>query len=578
MAEVIRSGIRYRDVDGEKIAIIVLSAVFTLFTSALLGSHVDLIMHNQTTVESLGMRRMKEREKVVLARLHAWYELAAKGRTKRHWDSEWGKIGSEGNLWWLGSYRQNWESVMGTHIWEWFLPIGRSPSDGLTFPTNPRFDAEGRWQPRNKWPPELRYHPLPVVFDRAKGAKVWDPEGHEYIDMLSAYSAVNQGHCHPRIVNALVQQAQKLTLSSRAFYNSTFGSFAQKITQLFGYDMVLPMNTGAEAVETAIKLSRKWAYQKKGVQDGKAIVLSVEGNFHGRTIGVISMSTDPESRGGFGPYLQAVGPVFEDNGKSRILRYGEISDLERALELHGKNVAAFLVEPIQGEAGVVVPPAGYLAKVRELCTKHNVLLICDEIQTGLCRTGKMLCCEHDNVRPDIVLLGKALSGGVYPVSAVLADRDIMLCIQPGEHGSTYGGNPLGCAVAMTALDVLVEENLAHRAEVLGEKFRNGIKAIDSPLIRTVRGRGLFNALVLDEEASTNGRTAWQFCLLLKSRGVLAKPTHVNIIRFAPPLVISEEDLMKAVRVIKSCLVDLDQLDDIPGEVESEKGHKDTLTL
>ncbi|EPS98909.1 hypothetical protein FOMPIDRAFT_1125620 [Fomitopsis schrenkii] len=427
------------------------------------------------------------------------------------------------------------------------------------------------------------YHPLPVVFESAKGAKVWDPEGREYIDMLSAYSmnfltTTLQGHCHPRIVNSLIQQAQKLTLSSRAFYNSVFGQFAQKLTQMFGYDMVLPMNTGAEAVETAIKLARKWAYTKKGVSDGKAIVFSAEGNFHGRTIGVISMSTDPESRSGFGPYLQAVGPTYEDDGEIRTIRYGKISDFERALELHGENVAAFLVEPIQGEAGIVVPPTGYLAKVRELCTKHNVLLICDEIQTGLCRTGKMLCHEHDNIRPDIVLLGKALSGGVYPVSAVLADKDVMLCIQPGEHGSTYGGNPLGCAVAMTALDVLVDEDLAHRAEFLGDKFRKAVQAIESPLIKAVRGRGLLNALIIDEAASSKGRTAWQLCLLLKSRGVLAKPTHVNIIRFAPPLVISEEDLMRAVDVIKSSLEDLDKLEDIPGEVDSEKGHKDTLTL
>ncbi|TBU42706.1 ornithine-oxo-acid aminotransferase [Dichomitus squalens] len=421
------------------------------------------------------------------------------------------------------------------------------------------------------------YHPLPVVFERAHGATVWDPEGKEYIDMLSAYSAVNQGHCHPRIVGALVEQAQKLTLSSRAFYNSVFGRFAHKITDMFGYDMVLPMNTGAEAVETALKLARKWAYQKKGVADGQAIIFSAAGNFHGRTLGVISMSTDPESRGGFGPYLRAVGPEYEDNGATKTIRYGEISDLERALELHGKNAAAFLVEPIQGEAGIVVPPEGYLARVQELCKKHNVLFICDEIQTGLCRTGKMLCCEHDNVRPDVVLLGKALSGGVYPVSAVLADRDIMLCIQPGEHGSTYGGNPLGCAVAMTALDVLVEENLSQRAEVLGEKFRTAIRAINSPLVKTVRGRGLLNAIVIDEESSQKGRTAWQLCLLLKSRGVLAKPTHVNIIRFAPPLVITESDLMKAVNIIESSLEDLDKLDDIPGEVESEKGHKDTIT-
>lgn len=414
------------------------------------------------------------------------------------------------------------------------------------------------------------YHPLPVVFERANGATVWDPEGKEYIDMLSAYSAVNQGHCHPRIVATLVDQAQKLTLSSRAFYNSVFGQYAKKITAMFGFDMVLPMNTGAEAVETAIKLSRKWAYEKKGVPEGKAVVLSVAGNFHGRTIGIISMSTDPESRTGFGPYLQGVGPSFDDKGTQRIIRYGEISDLERALELYGSQIAAFLIEPIQGEAGIVVPPQGYLQRVRELCTKHKVLLICDEIQTGLCRTGKMMCYEYDNIRPDIVLLGKALSGGVYPVSAVLADREVMLCIQPGEHGSTYGGNPLGCAVAMTALDVLVEENLAQRAFDLGEKFRAAVSAINSPLVKAVRGRGLLNAVVIDEEKSTRGRTAWQFCLLLKSRGVLAKPTHVNIIRFAPPLVISEEDLMRGVKIIGECLADLDKLDDIPGEVESEK--------
>ncbi|KAI0742886.1 ornithine-oxo-acid aminotransferase [Daedaleopsis nitida] len=421
------------------------------------------------------------------------------------------------------------------------------------------------------------YHPLPVVFESAKGAKVWDPEGKEYIDMLSAYSAVNQGHCHPRIVGTLVEQAQKLTLSSRAFYNSVFGRFAQKITDMFGYDMVLPMNTGAEAVETALKLARKWAYEKKGVADGQAVIFSAAGNFHGRTLGVISMSTDPESRAGFGPYLHAVGPEYEDDGVVKTIRYGEISDLERALELHGKNTAAFLVEPIQGEAGIVVPPEGYLARAHELCKKYNVLFICDEIQTGLCRTGKMLCCEHDNIRPDVVLLGKALSGGVYPVSAVLADRDIMLCIRPGEHGSTYGGNPLGCAVAMAALDVLVDEKLADRAEILGEQFRSAIRALKSPLVKTVRGRGLLNAVVIDEQSSAKGRTAWQLCLLLKSRGVLAKPTHVNIIRFAPPLVISEVDLMKAVDIIKTSLDDLDKLDDIPGEVESEKGHQDMLT-
>ncbi|KAF8890761.1 pyridoxal phosphate-dependent transferase [Infundibulicybe gibba] len=421
------------------------------------------------------------------------------------------------------------------------------------------------------------YHPLPVVFDSAKGAKVWDPEGKEYIDMLSAYSAVNQGHCHPKIVATLVEQAQRLTLSSRAFYNSVFGRFAQQITEMFGYDMVLPMNTGAEAVETSVKLARKWAYERKGVPEGKAIVLSVSGNFHGRTLGIISMSTDPESRGGFGPYLTGVGPTYVDGGEAKTIRFGEISDLERALELHGKNVAAFLVEPIQGEAGIVVPKAGYLRDVHALCKKHNVLLICDEIQTGLCRTGKMLDCEHDGVRPDMVLLGKALSGGVYPVSAVLADRDVMLCIKPGEHGSTYGGNPLGCAVAMTALRVLVDENLAARAARLGEVFRTGVRALNSPLVATVRGRGLLNAVVIDEKKSVRGRTAWQFCLLLKSKGVLAKPTHVNIVRFAPPLVISEEELAKAIRIIGECLIDLDELEEIPGEEGSERGHTDGLT-
>jgi ornithine--oxo-acid transaminase len=422
------------------------------------------------------------------------------------------------------------------------------------------------------------YHPLPVVFDTAKGAKVWDPEGNEYIDMLSAYSAVNQGHCHPRLVKALTDQASKLTLSSRAFYNSGFGPFAQKITSLFKYDMVLPMNTGAEAVETAIKLSRKWAYEKKGIEQGKAIVFSVEGNFHGRTLGVISMSTDPDSRVGFGPYLPGVGPTFSDaDSNERLIRYGVIEDLERALEIHGRNTAAFLVEPIQGEAGIVIPPAGYLQKVRELCTKHNVLLICDEIQTGLCRTGKLLASYHENIRADIVLLGKALSGGMYPVSAVLADKDVMLCIKPGEHGSTYGGNPLGCAIATTALDILIDEGLSERAEILGEKFRSGIRAFNSPLVKEVRGRGLLNAVVIDESKSKRGRTAWQFCLLLKSRSVLAKPTHVNTIRFAPPLVIEEADLQRSIEIIGGALNDLDLLDDIPGEVKSERGYEEHVS-
>ncbi|KAN0065162.1 ornithine aminotransferase [Thecaphora frezii] len=408
------------------------------------------------------------------------------------------------------------------------------------------------------------YHPLPVVFDRAQGAHVWDPEGNKYIDFLSAYSAVNQGHCHPEIVGALVAQAQKLTLSSRAFYNSAFGPFAQKVTKTFGYDMVLPMNTGAEAVETALKLARKWGYMKKGIPEGKARLLSVSGNFHGRTLGIVSMSTDPESRNGFGPFLDRVGPGVGD----LTIRYNHAEDLEAVLDKYGEEVAAFLVEPIQGEAGIVVPDAGYLTRVQELCKKHNILFICDEIQTGLGRTGKMLCCQHDNVRPDIITLGKALSGGVYPVSAVLADRDVMLCIQPGEHGSTYGGNPLGCAVASAAIDVLVNEKLCERADRLGAKFREQLSAIQHPLLQTVRGRGLLNAIVIDETKSKKGRSAWQLCLLLKSKGLLAKPTHVNIIRLAPPLVIDEADLDRGVQIIREALEELDELDAIPGDEES----------
>ncbi|KAF8308407.1 ornithine aminotransferase [Clavulina sp. PMI_390] len=415
------------------------------------------------------------------------------------------------------------------------------------------------------------YHPLPIVFEKGLGAKVWDPEGKEYIDMLSAYSAVNQGHCHPRIVGTLVAQAQKLTLSSRAFYNSVFGQYAKMVTELFGYDMVLPMNTGAEAVETGIKLARKWAYVRKGVPEDQAIVLSAQGNFHGRTLGVISMSNDPESRTGFGPFLQGVGPTITlKGGVTHHIKYNNVQDLEIALNEHGKNVAAFLVEPIQGEAGVVVPDEGYLAQVQALCKKHNVLLICDEIQTGLGRTGKMLASEHDGVKGDIVLLGKALSGGVYPVSAVLANKDVMLCIQPGEHGSTYGGNPLGCAVAMTALQVIVDEDLCSRAAVLGERFRKAIRAADSPHVALVRGRGLFNAVVIDESSSKKKRSAWQLCLLLKSRGVLAKPTHRNIIRFSPPLVISDADLDHAIEVILQSLADFDTIATIPGDDHAEK--------
>ncbi|KAL7421936.1 ornithine aminotransferase [Cryptotrichosporon argae] len=413
------------------------------------------------------------------------------------------------------------------------------------------------------------YHPLPVCFDRAKGAKVWDPEGNEYLDFLAAYSAVNQGHCHPDILQTLVTQASRLTLSSRAFYSSNLGPFAQKVTSMFGFDMVLPMNTGAEAVETAIKLARKWGYEVKKIPDGKAKVLSVEGNFHGRTIGIISMSTDPESRAGFGPFLEGVGPTWETG----TIRYNHPEDLEAALEKYGHEVAAFLVEPIQGEAGIYVPDDGYLAKCQAICKKHNVLLICDEIQTGLARTGKMLCYEWDNIKPDMVILGKALSGGMYPVSCVLASKEIMLCIKPGEHGSTYGGNPLGCAVAITALEVLERENLAERSARLGEIFRQGLRDLQSPLIKLVRGRGLFNGVVIDESQSKKGRTAWQLCLLMKSKGLLAKPTHVNIIRFAPPLVISEDDLRRAIKIIGESLVELDELETIPGDEGDEHDAK-----
>lgn len=413
------------------------------------------------------------------------------------------------------------------------------------------------------------YHPLPVCFERGEGAHVWDPEGNDYLDFLAAYSAVNQGHCHPEILNTLITQASKLTLSSRAFYSSNLGPFAKKVTELFGFDMVLPMNTGAEAVETAIKLARKWGYEKKKIPEGRAKVLSVEGNFHGRTIGIISMSTDEESRRGFGPFLENVGPQWGET----LIRYNNVEDLERVLEKHGDEVAAFLVEPIQGEAGIYVPDDGYLKRVHEVCKKHNVLLICDEIQTGLARTGKMLCYEWDGIKPDMVILGKALSGGMYPVSCVMSSKEVMLCIKPGEHGSTYGGNPLGCAVAMTALDVLVKENLAERSAKLGDIFRQGLRDLNSPFIKIIRGRGLFNGVVIDETASKKGRTAWQLCLLMKSKGLLAKPTHVNIIRFAPPLVISEEDVRKAIRIIGESLEEFDTIDKIPGDEGDEHDTK-----
>lgn len=403
-----------------------------------------------------------------------------------------------------------------------------------------------------------------MVFDRGYGARVWNPEGKEYLDFLSAYSAVNHGHCHPAVVGTLIAQAQKLTLSSRAFYNSIFGQFAEKITKLLKYDMVLPMNTGAEAVETAMKIARKWAYQKKGVPEDKARIFSASGNFHGRTFGVISMSTDPDSRKGFGPFLERVGPVAGDIK----IRYNNVEDIERALDQYGTETAAILLEPIQGEAGIVVPDMGYFKRVSELCKKHNVLLICDEIQTGLGRTGKMMCHQHYDVRPDIVTLGKALSAGVYPVSAVMADKDVMLCIAPGEHGSTYGGNPLGSAVAITALDVLVNDKLCERAETLGNQMRESLRKIKNPLLSEVRGMGLLNAIVIDETKSTKKRSAWDLCLLLADKGVLAKPTHQNIIRLAPPLVITEEELQRGLKAIEDALNDLDTVETIPGAEEA----------
>jgi len=386
------------------------------------------------------------------------------------------------------------------------------------------------------------YHPLPVVFSKAEGVYVWDPEGKRYYDFLSAYSAVNQGHGHPKILKAFIEQAQKCALSSRAFHNDMFPQYAKYITKYFGYESVLPMNTGAEAVETALKIARRWAYEKKGVPDNESIIISCTGGFHGRTIGIISMSDDPEMKHHFGPFVPGLARVT----------YGDITDLEKLLDTMGKKVAGFLVEPIQGEAGVVVPPDGYLAKSYELCKKHNVLFIADEIQTGLARTGKLLACDWEKVRPDILILGKALSGGIYPVSAVLADKYIMGCITPGSHGSTYGGNPLACATAIAALEVIKEEKLAQNAFKLGEKFRKELTAIGSPLVDIIRGKGLLNAITINEKY---GKSAWEICVELKERGLLAKPTHNTIIRLAPPLIISETQLDECVKIIKSTLND-----------------------
>ena len=379
------------------------------------------------------------------------------------------------------------------------------------------------------------YHPLPVVLDRGEGVFVWDVEGKRYFDFLSAYSAVNQGHCHPKIVDAMVAQARKLALTSRAFYNSVLGEYEEFVTGYFGYDKVLPMNSGAEADETALKLCRKWAYKKKGITQGNAKIICCEGNFHGRTITIISMSTDPDARNDYGPFT----PGFIT------IPYNDLKALEEALQ--DPDVAGFLVEPIQGEAGVFVPDEGYLKKSYDLCKKHNVLFIADEVQTGLARTGKLLACDHEGVRPDILILGKALSGGLMPISAVLADDEIMLTIKPGEHGSTFGGNPVAAKVAIAALTVLKDEKLAENAERLGKIFRSEMKGIKSDMVELVRGKGLLNAVVIRPK---NGKTAWDVCLAMKDKGVIAKPTHEHIIRFAPPLVITEAQIMEALGLIK----------------------------
>lgn len=385
------------------------------------------------------------------------------------------------------------------------------------------------------------YHPLPVVLSKGEGAFVWDVEGKRYFDFLSAYSAVNQGHCHPKIVNALCEQAKTLTLTSRAFYNDCLGPYEKYITEYFGYDKVLPMNTGAEADETAMKLARRWGYKVKGIPENEAIIICCEGNFHGRTISIISMSTDPDSYGQFGPFT----PGFLK------IPYNDTAALEQALEKCGDKVAGFLVEPIQGEAGVYVPNEGYLKTCYELCKKYNVLFIADEVQTGIARTGKMLACDHEGVRPDILILGKALSGGVIPVSAVLADDEIMLTIKPGEHGSTFGGFCLAGKVAMAALQVVKDENLEQKAEELGKIFREEMSKVKSDMIELVRGKGLLNAIVIKPK---NGKEAWDVCLKMKELGVLAKPTHQHIIRFAPPLVITKQQLMEAIELIKQAIL------------------------
>ena len=388
------------------------------------------------------------------------------------------------------------------------------------------------------------YHPLPVVLEKGEGVYVWDVEGKQYFDFLSAYSAVNQGHSHPKIVKALTDQAQKLSLTSRAFYNSNLGEYEKKITSLFGFDKVLPMNSGAEAVETAIKLARKWSYEVKGIKDGYAKIIVCENNFHGRTTTIVSFSNDKDAHNNYGPFTP---------GFLRI-PYNDIEALAKVLEDEAEHIAAFLVEPIQGEAGVYVPDEGYLKNASELCKKHNVLFIADEVQTGIARTGKLIACHHENIQPDILILGKALSGGMYPVSAVLANDNIMQVIHPGQHGSTFGGNPLACAVAVAALDVVEEEKLSERAEELGKFFRAEIQKIiaKTDLIYHVRGKGLLNAILVND--TPESPTAWNLCMQFAENGLLAKPTHGNIIRLAPPLVITKEQLLECVAIIEKVIL------------------------
>ena len=385
------------------------------------------------------------------------------------------------------------------------------------------------------------YHPIPVVLSKGEGIHVWDIEGKKYFDFLSSYSAVNQGHCHPKIIKSLNDQSKKLTLTSRAFYNDVLGDFEKFITELFKYDKVLPMNTGVEGGETANKLARKWGYEKKGIPENKAKIIFANGNFWGRTLAAISTSDDPLSYKGFGPYM----PGYE------VIPYNDLTSLENAIKDH--NVAAFMVEPIQGEAGVIVPDEGYLSGIRNLCDKYNVLFIADEVQTGIARTGKMLATDFEDARPDILILGKALSGGVLPVSAVLADDEVMMCIKPGEHGSTFGGNPLSCAVAKTALEVVEEENLAKNAAEMGGLFRGRMQKFieSSNLAQIVRGKGLLNAIVID--SSVESDMAWNICLKLKDNGLLAKPTHGNIIRFAPPLIINQQEIQECCNIIETTI-------------------------